>query len=419
MNVQTLKIYKYTFYLVALFFILYVDSLRIIGVDVLNLLQILLFAISLFIVQKKLGWIPPELRRVSFLGLLASTFGLLHLNSLGNISDDLGFVTSTATIPIFLPFIYYYLSRKTLADAQLMLLAVTSFYIFSSLPFLFGILDQKEGAEDILWKYGLEEGKEVFFGFYGSVANSSKIISVSLLTAFVFFLERKKTIFLTLLVLVGSYTLIYTFARTGWFTFLGGLFILYIGGRNWKEVITKVVPVIAMSALIVGFIISQNEFISRRIQGNKVYNEKSDVSLIESYENSRLGIQGAAMAIIGDMSLSELFLGIGLRELKFRMGTYFGSGIVPHNKILMIIIGGGLKMLFIYFLYVVSLYKFIKRYSSISYPNNFVKLPIILFLIFLLTQIPSHGFEFFSSIIFALAIVVCIRVREVLLYNSH
>src|SRR5690554_7344851 len=95
---------------------------------------------------------------------------------------------------------------------------------------------------------------------------------------------------------------------------------------------------ILISIMFLGFIVSTNDFISRRIQGNKVYNEQKDESLLAVYEGSRLGIQGAAVNIIMDMSTSELVLGIGIEELKNRMGKYFGSNIVPHNKILMIII---------------------------------------------------------------------------------
>lgn len=411
MRVSTLKNLKLIFFGIVFFFILHINTLRIISIDIFNLLRIVLFAILIFGIFKNFSKIPKVLKNLFITGVLASLFAISHLNSSVDISEDLGFASSTATLPIVLPFLFYYYSRKSLSSTKRGLLALTSFCILSSLPYLFGFVPQPEGADDILWKYGLEQGKEVFFGFHGGVATSSKVLSVSLLIAFTFYLQKKRNIYLTFLILAGAYALIFTFARTGWFTFLGGLFILYVSGRKWSEIFKKVVPVLIISILFLGFIVNSNEFINRRLTDNKTYNKQKDVSLIEAYGASRLGIQGSAVQIIKDMSTSELIFGIGVQELKNRMQKYFGSGIVPHNNILMIIIGGGLKMLIVYFFYMIYLFKFINRYSSIRNREYFIKLPLVLFGIFILSQIPSHGFEFFTSLLFAFAIAYSVKLR--------
>lgn len=395
--------YKNIFAYSFLFLLLYFEYIHIGFIKLSHLWKIVLFIYLLTIVFKYK--LPYPLQKFLFLGFIISISIFFHANSFKNISGDITFFLDLISIPLFLSFFSICLFYKKYLNLEMFILNISVFIILSNLPFLLGILEPKETME-----VGYDDVRQLtqVFGIFNNASGASKLFTLSSLIVFAHkrkFFENGAIhkAFWIALCIIGFFSVIYSFARTGWILYFLGLLILSFYKSSFRmKLFAFFLSIIIIPILI--SIFTTNEQLYNRLIGKKenkeyVYGDYNRVS------SGRIDLFKYSIKIFQELSPLEKFVGIGTEGALEGMRRRTGNRTFSHNRFLEILLVGGC---FVFLLYIIYL-KYLIRFAGTRFKRGQdlkARLSTTLLILFLISLVPSHGFGFYGNILFTAIIVI-------------
>ena len=391
----------YSFFFVLLYF----ESTSIGIVKISQLWKIPVYIFVVYIVLTKYN--KPKLKIPVYVFSSILLFMLIIINT----SNPLDYIFNIPeafnmlTLPLSLA-LFKIIKRQTNNDfLNAAIITYCSYLIIFNLPFILNLVPEINSVKQ-LGKYGLEE-KTALTGVFYHINLSSKINLIATIVVLFnksFFSKNlaSKIIYLGLVV-IGTYSVYLNYTRTGWFLFLFG--ILFVS--TYKEKITKfvfkVIPVFLLFFTITIYWLSNNPAIVMRLIGETTYrtNENYDANQISS---GRIEIWKHALANLNDKGLGSIILGQGVKNAMDMMKDSFGYYIPAHNRFIEILQYAGILGLLLFISILYQVYKQIRKVEVISGEHS-TKLPMAIFIILLLSCIPSHGLPLYAEIILGALIV--------------
>ena len=305
----------------------------------------------------------------------------------------------TMIFPLFLGFFYIKYRNRQDGTEQLVHIAIllSLFVVFSTVPFMFGLKSLNPETE--LYKYGVEG--EATKGLFYHIAVSSKIFTIStivLINAYKRFSNNiiNKSIWLSA-VLLGTWFVVSSWTRTGWFMFLIALLISLFYNSSFK----KKLGAIFISALIligIAWVYNNNLAFKYRLTGGAVYRTNTTLS-VDQLEKARLPFVFVAIDNLKDEGLPGQLFGYGTQHGVDLFKQKTGMAIVSHNRTTEILESSGIVGLLLYISFILILFKkVIARWNYVS--NEIKKQAFISMLLFGGFYLTSHGTPFWGEIIY-------------------
>lgn len=314
--------------------------------------------------------------------------------------------------PLFLGFFYIKYKNRPDATEQLIHIAIllSLFFIFSSVPFLFGIQSLNPVSE--LDKYGIE--RTAMKGLFYSIAGSSKMYTIATIILFNTYKRFSNSIFnkgiWLAAILLGTYFVYASWTRTGWFIYLITLFFSFFYKSNLKQ---KVLAIALSFMLLFGLIrlYDTNQAFRYRLTGGAVYRQDTELS-VDQLADARLPFIFVAIDNLkGEGFFGQLF-GYGTEHGIDLFKQKIGMAIVSHNRTFEILEASGFLGLILYFIFIGK--TTIKTKKIFRYiPLELQKLSFITGLLYFGFILTSHGAPIFGEIAFAAIIIGTI------LYNNN
>lgn len=302
------------------------------------------------------------------------------------------------TLPLtFFTFLHIY-GKNKIKQVHLLkfILNLASFFIFSSLPFLLGIL-QQERIIDVIEADTITGN--VLTGIFYHMSISSQIFAVStiiiLFNREYYFRKNNKLLWYAVL-FCGFYATYAAYTRMGWL-------LLGIGVVYYLKNKIKFYHLIAISLIGVLVIFSsdsvsigEDSAIYKRLIGESKHTTNKDLDL-NTLTSGRMNIILTSLENVVDEGGVSFFIGIGKDYSTYMTSVKMGAPYVAHNRFVEIFCYGGIFALLLFFIYIFHLRKIVK---SINTRNSQKKLVSALFLLLIITYFPSHGFNLFSDFLF-------------------
>lgn len=395
-----LKVKNLLFYFVF-FLVLYFENINILGVIKLSQLwklPIIIYCLSFFFKSKKNK--KSLLINVIIINLIVCINIFLNTNIFYGISENISEIINVLTLPILIYFFishFKYTPRKLLYFIQ----TLSFFLIISNIPFLLGLIEERNNSFN-LSKFGFEDNSFALTGLFYHVSITSKILVVSVLVLVSKFLDYNSNkidkLILLIVILLGVYFVYLTYTRLGWILLILGIFLIFFK-KNKLHKLFKFIPIIFIVTFLLIDIVQQNESLQLRLKGSTTYrqNDNFDLNMLSSY---RLQIGGLAITNQIESGFLDVLVGSGKKEAGIKMEKKMSRNYIAHNKFIEIFQYGGLLAVIFYFIYLTRLYNFIKSIKVLQNSYTF-HLSTSLFIIFIICCIPSHGFPFWSDLIFA------------------
>lgn len=302
--------------------------------------------------------------------------------------------------PLFLG--YFYIKYRNRPDGTERLIHIvillSLFFIFSTVPFMFGLETINPATE--LDKYGIEGTATK--GLFYHISVSSKVFTIAtivLINAYKRFSNsfKNKIIWLSS-VLLGTWFVFTSWTRTGWFIFLVALLVSLFYNSSFKKKITAVIVTVLIFIGII-WIYENNQAFRYRLSGGTTYRTDTELS-IEQLTSERIPFIMVALDNLKEEGLISQILGYGEEHGMDLFDKKTGMRIVSHNKTFEILEASGIIGLFLYMLFIYQLFKkVINRWNNIS--NEVKKQSFISMLLFLGFFLFSHGTPFWGEIIYS------------------
>ena len=314
--------------------------------------------------------------------------------------------------PLSLGFFYIKYQNRSDATERLIHIAIllSLFFIFSSVPFLFGLKTLTPVTE--LDKYGIEGTATK--GLFYHIAVSSKMFTIAtivLINAYKRFSNnfKNKIIWLSA-VLLGTWFVFTSWTRTGWFIFLVALFISLFYNSGFKKKMTAVIVSLFIFIGVV-WVYENNQAFRYRLTGGATYRTDTELT-VEQLASARLPFIMVAIDNLKDEGFLGQLIGYGTQHGTDLFKQKTGMAIVSHNKTTEILEASGIIALILYFFFIINLFKNIfKNWRDV--PLEIRKLSFISIVLFIGFYLTSHGTPFWGEIIFG-----CFFVGTILQNNT-
>lgn len=347
-----INIFKYIIYGIVLLLLFHFESLSIGPVKISHLWKgALLFYLIIavfrnnnnkFLIYKSL--------------ILLAVFQLLNIEILNNPFNAVLLFGTT----LIMPLLGIYCLKFKEEELKRGLLFFASFFILSFVPYKLGILQSlNEGYR--LSGYGVKE--QGVIGPFQTVHSASVALAGSFLVVLYFWLTKTfNRIYLTILLILGFYFLIFTYVRTGMAMVVVGVIpiLLYFTKQNIKAKLRLLFFMGVLSVLISGWVLS-NETLLNRITGQRVAAKTSEFDSFETLGSGRGRMLIYSVEIFMEANVIEKIIGVGQTEQKLRMGEKLGHALIPHNGFLLLLLSNGVIGLSIFLLFLRKLWKLISK----------------------------------------------------------
>jgi len=263
---------------------------------------------------------------------------------------------------LILPLLGIYTLSYTPNQLKNGLLFFASFFILSFVPYELGILKSLEEGYR-LTSYGVQDSDGVI-GPFQTVHSASTALAGSFITLLYFWFTKSfNRIYLSTLLILCFYFLIFTYVRTGMaMVVLGAIpMLIYFAKKEASTRFRLIFFGSIFSILISGWVLS-NETLMDRITGNRV-SGASETESFESLGSGRGLIYTFAVEIFMEANVFEKLIGIGQTEQKSRMENKLGSALIPHNGFLLLLLNNGLIGLMLFLTFIRKLNKLISQYA--------------------------------------------------------
>lgn len=301
------------------------------------------------------------------------------------------------------PLMFEFVSNKIkdIKKLDYLLLAFAQFVILSGIPFVLGIISSR-GRK----LYELDDF-ESYTGVFQGPHSASITTAIAVLVILSFLKFKSPQILYPklnyLLATFGLYLLFLTYVRTGYAMFVVGIIILYIPQKpTMKQILGSV---IILGTLVFGFVylLENNEFFYNRIFDIRNNQETA-------LGSGRLIFWEAAFDLWANGNYFQLFFGHGFEGLTQKIYEVTGLRIYAHNEFFTQLGQNGLLGIFLLFGYIMTLFKFIRRYKKKkTYP-----LALSVFALYISLMITQGGMWFPLDIFMVLIFVKLYREPKII-----
>ena len=229
-------------------------------------------------------------------------------------------------------------------------------------------------------------------GFFKHPALSSMVFVISTVIVWVLgFKENKsKKLVFIFLCFLGCFEVYRAFTRTGWIMLSTFPLIFYYYNKSYSGL--KKVRNIFLIILCLILVYNSSETIQNRTLGQRENSFNQSDDFLSNIDSGRNLIILMAVESVISKGTPAIFLGLGKD-----MAIYSSGGALAHNRFVEIFTYGGFCSLILFLLYLVYLYKEILKRKS---KNNIYILSIALYILMLLSLIPSHGLPLWGDVLF-------------------
>ncbi len=345
-----IKKIKYLFFGLVLLLLFHFETLNIGSVKISHLWKgtLLLFLIFFFLrVEGKAFFIYKPLIWLSILQLINLEFFTNPLNAF------LLFGTK-----LILPLVAIILLKYPFNSLKNGLIFFASFFTLSLVPYALGYLESLGELYELSAYDNEQEG--IVGPFQGAHAASTALAGSFLVILYFWFTKAFNRIYLSALLILCFYFLIFTYVRTGMLMVVIGVLPMLIFFAK-EKVSTRIRLFIVgglLAVLISGWVLS-NKTVMDRIVGERKWS--SETESFETLGSGRGLLYLYAVEIFFEANTIEKIIGMGQTEQKNRMESKLGLALVPHNGFLLLLLNNGILGLFIFALFLRNILKLLRK----------------------------------------------------------
>lgn len=403
--------FKNILFSLLLFSILYFEDIAIAGIRIAQIWKLPFYFYAIHFVFKKIKLNHRKLLFLFILGLLISLKIILNAKFEYGLLENLAEAFYLLTLPVSIPF-FYYKYRNQPQKLNYILVCLALFLIISNIPFILKLLPQKNSSFS-LEKFGLYD-KFALNGLFYHTSITSKILVIStiiLVPNYMLFVKHKFEKYLMLCVIIlGFYSIYLCYTRTGWLMLIIGLLILFVYKEKLNKLFLKVFPLLFVVGFFLLTYIQNDNDLLLRLRGGTTYRQNTEFNS-EVFTSYRLVLFEHAINNLVEEGAASVILGSGKKNATEKMGKIMGTNFVAHNRFIELFQYGGFIALFLFLIFLIALYKLIKSFPILK-GFYISKLPFTIFILYIFSMIPSHGFPIWADILFGGYIALNIRIKE-------
>lgn len=302
---------------------------------------------------------------------------------------------------LIFPLLFEYFRNKKKETICTILLLLAQFCVLSSIPFHLGWLEPLRersmigfGFEDVFSSSG------IFQGVHAAATSYSMAFLIIMFFTFIYRNEKSKTVFFTnkvyniFLLALAFYSLFLTFVRTGYIMcFLGLIVMLFCVKKESLWANMKLYSLLFIICIGLIFLVLSNEVLYARLFDQRIYGG-DDVG------SGRLLFWRNALNIWWNGNVIEFLFGVGFDNLTNYNLQTTGLPVFSHNQFLDALAQNGIIGFFLYFMFIINLFVFIrKRKNSVFY-----SLAMALFTAYVLMDFFQGGIQFIAVVLFVLSL---------------
>ena len=384
---------KYIISGISLLILFHFETLNIGPVKISHLWKGLLLVFLIFSLQKrkvKQAFIYQPLLLLAFLQLFNFELAVNPFNAF------LLFGTK-----LILPLSGIFILKYSANYLKTGLLFFASFFTLSFVPYELGWLESY-GAIYELTAYGDDESG-IIGPFQGAHAASTALAGSFLVILYFWFTKAFNKVYLSGLMILCFYFLVFTYVRTGMLMVVIGVIpmLIYFAREKVSARIRLVFFGGIFFILISGWVLS-NKTMMDRITGNRKHS--SETESVEKLGSGRGLMYLYAIEIFMESNIFEKVIGIGQTQQKKRMESKLGSALVPHNGFLLILLNNGIIGLLAFLLF---LRKIIILTKKVTYKER-VLIRSLLYAYVVMTFFQTFDL-FYMYLMLTLGITYCIK----------
>ncbi|WP_147335603.1 hypothetical protein [Pseudotabrizicola alkalilacus] len=316
-----------------------------------------------------------------------------------------GLMTAIASAldAMMFPLVLLYLFRtfKEKPDAVTILhnfsIYASLFFIFSAVPFLLGLQSLQPQRDLAMW--GLESNAAT--GLFYTLAPASQTYLAATLVIMASYQRFSGSLryiaFFLATIALGTYLVYFSYTRTGWIIYAGGVIILALSIKSASRKMMAI-SLVAMCAVAAYAYLAQNEAFLLRMAGGATYRQDVEVSWTALMQ-SRFPFIVTAIDNLNSFGLPGWLIGYGDETTRGLFLQKTGMAITSHNATTTILEGSGLIGLVVYFSYVAALWRRVRHGMRTDLQLRL--LIIIGGYCWIATYVLSHGLPLYAQIAFA------------------
>lgn len=392
---------KYVWHLIAFpafFTLFYVESVEISGIKIAILWKVLLIFSIFFYFFMSHSFFKIQKFVIFYLSYALSLFIAPTVNQYA-MTETLPAITKNLFIAI--PFQFFKVTKNSSAELYQILLTLSTYIIFSAIPFVTGLLHPITQGYD-LTLFGVEG-----YGFIGifQVPHAASVTIAFAIVIFFYHIQSpisiNKKIFYIMLITFGLWLELQTFVRTGLaMIFIASVFLFLI--KKKLSFYIKLFPFVIIFALGGWQYYESSEVVQMRLKGTNMYMERSGGA--QDVGSGRIKFYTAAIENWSG-GLVNILVGLGEEKAKDMMQDKVGMRIYAHNGFIDVLQFGGLLSTVLYLIFLYYLYIYIRK----SYKDKFHHLVIALFLCYFIAMLIQGERFFLADVMFSISLALINR----------
>lgn len=390
-----LRYKSHLLYFLLFFTIFYIESLSIAGIKIAIAWKLILIAfIIAYIVFDKGKALKPFI----FWGYLYSLKNFVTTSSFIYFMSSLAEVIKCTFIPLMSHF-FLLVQKNRGIDLYLVLRALAIYTIFSTVPFLLGIIQPLAKGYD-LSLFGIDA-----YGFVGifQIAHAAAItMAFSILILLFVFLKsnnKREKLFYAGLIVIALWVEIQTYARIGLAVLIVASAYLLLYKKRFTFYLKLMIPAVILSAAAYTYYLN-SPVLQMRIQGTNKYfkqnNEKADIG------SGRFDFYAAAVNNWSNGDFSVIIIGLGEEPAKDLMLEAVGLRIYAHNAFLDALQFNGLLGVLFFALFLGFMVVYIGRRRH----SEYYQLTVTLFIGYLVSMLFQGEHLFLPDTMLALSLAM-------------
>lgn len=252
-------------------------------------------------------------------------------------------------------------------------LYVAIFFLVSAIPFVMGLESLYPARDLAMW--GLDRSATT--GLFYSLAPASQTYLTATLIIIVSFSRFSNSAISRLafvgLVALGTYLIYFSFTRTGWFVYAGGLAVLLFFARNAKYRLVALALIAALGVLAFIYL-WDNEAFWLRMGGGATYRRNVEFGL-DSIVASRFPFILTAIDNLNDQGIAAWLIGYGPLTGMMLFEARTGMAIDSHNGTFVILESSGIVGLTLYALFLAHLWSALRKGTK---QGEWLYMPIVM-----------------------------------------
>lgn len=383
-----ISLYKLSIVYLFAFVLLYVEAISISGITISIIWKIILMSYILIIVSFKLSQIK-KIDAFIFFYILLSLKGFFSISSLDYILVTIElFIKNLFFVGLYLYFLHFVSEKKLILLGKNFAILV----IISFIPFILDILQPLSKGYG-LYRYG-EDDEFGLIGVFQKVHAASITLGFSMIVLFSHLIKevnKKIKLIYSLLLILGLYTLVFTYVRTGIVVFTVGFIYLYIKS-DIKNKYSKLLLIGVIISILSIYLYNNNQVIQMRTSDKTIYQDDGAIG------SGRFKYAYHAIDNWYSEGFNSIIIGLGQEYARDLMFLDVHNRIFAHNGYVQILQTEGLIGITLFFLFLFFLIKYIyyRRFSP------YYNINIAIFLAYLVMMFLQGGVYFYMMLYLAI-----------------